>query len=450
MGGDLVLHLGHGLGQSVFNLTLAGAAALWLQARLRSGKAGLSATTLQGWLSRCEALLAQFDRLQALSQDGSHRGASAASPTLQAGGQKLPILRSEQLQQLRRDLQRPQLQLAIAGTTLPPVCCQGALLEALSGRHGLTLHWGTPLDLGASGWCWPAGLASCDLLLYTLVLPLSAADLRWLESRTADQNAWVLAQLPSTPNNQGSWQQDLAQQLPNTTASQLMLWDGASESLVATLEPLAHALRQDGLSLKQSARLQQAKALHQQWLLDLEQLRRNQLRSLLQRTQWLVAAGVLAAPAASLDLLVLAVANGLMLRQMAKLWDCPWSLEQLRSAAGELGQAALALGVLEWSNQALANVLRMHGSSWLIGGSLQALSAAYLTRVIGHAMADTMALSAGLSEPNLALIKARAPQLVSAAAEAEKLDWSAFLEQASTWMTQQTQPAPVAIAPSAS
>ena len=432
VGGDLLLHLGHGLGQGLFNLTLAGAAALWLQAKLKPSAQGLAPTTLTGWLSRCEGLLTQFEGLDAAASDGQQ----APCPTAARAQQQ----RCEQLQHLRLNLQRPQLQLAIAGTTLPPLPCQPQLLQALSGRHELTLHWGTPLDHGASGWRWPASLASCDLVLFHLVLPLSAADLRWLEARTPGQSAWVLAQLPCPTPDLEALELDLRQQLPHTPSLELLLWDGDPTTLITSLEPLAQTLRLDALNLKQTARLQHAVDLHQQWLIELEQRRRQHWRSLLQRTQWLVAAGVLAAPGASLDLLVLTVGNGLMLKEMARLWNCPWSVDQLRCAAAELGQAALALGVIEWSNQALVNVLRLHGSSWLIGSSLQALSAAYLTRVIGHAMADTLALSAGLNEPNLALIKAQAPQLISAAAEAEKLDWSAFLEQARGWLSQQQQP----------
>jgi hypothetical protein len=168
----------------------------------------------------------------------------------------------------------------------------------------------------------------------------------------------------------------------------------------------------------------------------LERLRRGQWRQLRQRTQWLVAAGVLLTPAMGLDVLVLTVANGLMLKDMARLWNCPWTLEQSRAAATEVGKAALALGVLEWGTQACAAAFQLHGATWLVGGTLQALSAAYLTRVIGHAMADLMARSAGVSEPDLAAIKAEAPLLVARAAEAERLDWGAFLQEARIWLSQ--------------
>ena len=144
-----------------------------------------------------------------------------------------------------------------------------------------------------------------------------------------------------------------------------------------------------------------------------------------------------AAPLPSLDLLVLAAANGLMLQEMARLWGCPWSAEQLKAAAVELGKASLLLGVVEWSSQALIAAARLHGATWLVGGAVQALTAAYLTRVVSRAMADVLALSAGVDAPDLERIKREAPLLVARAAEAEKLDWSGFLQQSRTWIGQQ-------------
>jgi uncharacterized protein (DUF697 family) len=160
-----------------------------------------------------------------------------------------------------------------------------------------------------------------------------------------------------------------------------------------------------------------------------------------QRTQWLVAAGVLASPLPSLDLLVLAAANGLMLQEMARLWDCSWDLETLRAAATELARAALALGLVEWSSQALLAAARLHGATWLVGGTLQALSAAYLTRVVGHAMADVLALSSGVAEADLAAIRRQAPMLVSRAAEAERIDWNGFMQQGRQWLQHSIGPA---------
>jgi len=427
VGGELVLHLGHGLGHAAFNLTLTGAAVLWLRTRNRSVPSGLPPTSVSGWLSRCQGLIEQFEALEASPAEVT--SALPQSPDRQR--------RQQCLDTLRAALSEPPLQVAVAGTVLPPSPCQGSLVAALSTRQHLRLHWGEPLGSGAAGWDWPPGLAGCDLLIYSLNLPLSAADLRWLEARPTGLEAWVLAQVPAATLDRDRQRHELAQQLQQIPQERLLLWSGCGEELAACLEPLNQTLQRDGISLRQSARLRQAQTQHQHWLIELEQLRRQRLRHLVGKTQWLVAAGVLAAPAASLDLLVLTAANGLMLKEMAKLWNCRWELQQLQAAACELGQAALTLGVVEWSNQALAHLLRLHGASWLVGGALQALSAAYLTRVVARAMADTLALSAGLSEPNLALIKAQAPQLVLQAAEAEKIDWANFIKQGRQWLSQQ-------------
>ena len=73
--------------------------------------------------------------------------------------------------------------------------------------------------------------------------------------------------------------------------------------------------------------------------------------------------------------------------------------------------------------------------------ALQALAAAYLTRVVSHAMADYLALSSGVAAPDLEAVKRQAPLLVSQAAEAERLDWTGFLQQARGWL--QIPPSPV-------
>ncbi len=126
-----------------------------------------------------------------------------------------------------------------------------------------------------------------------------------------------------------------------------------------------------------------------------------------------------------------------MLQEMGRLWDSPWSLEQLQAAAQELAKAALQLGVVEWTSQALAGIIKLHGATWLLGSAVQALSAAYLTRVVARAMADYLALASGVAEADLALLKAQAPLLVARAAETEKLDWSGFLQQGQQWLRQQ-------------
>jgi hypothetical protein len=74
---------------------------------------------------------------------------------------------------------------------------------------------------------------------------------------------------------------------------------------------------------------------------------------------------------------------------------------------------------------------------------VQALSAAYLTRVVGRAMADTLARSVGVDEPDLERLRREAPLLVARAAEEERLNWQGFVQQARQWLAEQARPAVV-------
>ena len=71
---------------------------------------------------------------------------------------------------------------------------------------------------------------------------------------------------------------------------------------------------------------------------------------------------------------------------------------------------------------------------YLYGGG--ALAAAYFTRVLARAMADYLALAAGVPDAELTQLKARLPLIVAEAAEQERLDWNGFAEQASSWLRQ--------------
>ena len=409
---DAVQHLGHWFSSGTsFTLAAAAGGALWLLRPRR--RPGLADTDLAGWLVRLDGLLPQFEAL------GSELNG-----------------RPERLAALRAQVAGSGLQLAVVGMTAADGPLRQALGDTLQSPAGLTVHWADPLPRWSEGWRWPEVFEQCDLLIHHLQVPLGAAPLRWIEAIPEGQPAWLLVQADAGLEAE-ELRCELLAQLPAGYAARLLLWDGSSEALAASLQPLLQVLSQEHGALRQATRLRLARQLHRQWQADLEVLRRQQLDGLLQRTQWVVAAGVVAAPLPSLDLLVLAVANGLMLQEMARLWRCSWTLEQLRTAAAELARASLALGVVEWSSQSLASLLKLHGATWLVGGAVQALSAAYLTRVVGRAMADVLALSSGVSEPDLERLKREAPLIVARAAETERLDWQHFLQQGRQWLRDQ-------------
>jgi len=419
---------------SVLPLVAAGAGC-WLLAR--RGPAVAAATlprSSEGWIARCQTVLAQFERLEGQSAPGQAQ-------------------RLGDLEALKQQQQRQRLDVALSGCRLPQAGHQAAITAAITANQAsrlpMRLHWSHPLPSQSPDWQWPQAFSHCDHLLYCLELPLQASDLRWLEALPLKQSTWLLVN-PGAAGLLPERQAELEAQLPAPLRQRWFAWtspaelQGQDSALVDALAPLVQALERSGLAQIDATLCRCLEALHGRWQAELEGLRRQRLQLLVGQTQWAVAAGVVLAPAPSLDLLVLAGANGLMLQEMGRLWDSPWTLDQLQAAGQELAKAALQLGVVEWSSQALAGIIKWHGATWLVGSAVQALSAAYLTRVVARAMADYLALASGVAEADLALLKAQAPLLVARAAETEKLDWSAFLQQGQQWLRQQAALAPAA------
>lgn len=415
LGGVVLGESGH-LGSTGLTLLAAGTGWWWLSRR-RGRPRVTQPRDSAGWMQRCTSLLEQFERLDP-------EGADGLTP------------RRQILEQWQADRQRQVLTLAVVGDPALLPTAPGQLAPVLACSRPVQIHLGHPLPQRSGDWRWTAPFSRCDALLYVAPAPLQAADLRWLTALPKGQPAWLLLRLPPglDPHQAAA---DLTSQLGDAATLDLLPWNGETSSLAASLAPLADGLRRSPQALIDASRQRSLQDLHRDWQADLEALRRRRFQSLQQRTQWLVAAAVVASPLPSLDLAAVVIGNGLMLQEMATLWDCDWSITDLRAAATELVAAAVALGVAEWSSQVLLSLMRLHGATWLVGSALQALSAAYLTRVVAHAMADVMALSVGVDAPDLARIKREAPLLVARAAEAEQLDWPAFLTQARDWIQQQ-------------
>nr|WP_170953531.1 YcjF family protein [Synechococcus sp. UW179A] len=403
-----VLHVpGGGLGIAV------AAAGLWWLSRPPQQPSFREPASLKGWIQRCEVVLKQFAELElALGLQG---------------------LRSPREIELRRieGFDAP-LTLGVVATEGSVVPATVQLQQALAGVSSLDLCLANPLPVTSSAWCWPDDLQELDVLLHVLPLPLRAADLLWLDQLPADRPVWLLLQ-SSVDRSADDHLEALRCQLPERWHPCLLPWSGEVMELRGVLQPVRQQLMRSE-RVRQATRQRLLSNLHQRWQADLEALRRERFRLLLQRSQWIVAGVVIASPVPSVDLLAVAVGNGLMVKEMATIWSCPWSAEVLQVVARQLGSAALAQGVVELSGQALLGLAKLDGASWIAAGAMQGLSAAYLTRVVGVSMADWMALNAGVAEPDLEELKRQAPLLVARAAEQERLNLAGFAQQAREWI----------------
>ena len=301
-------------------------------------------------------------------------------------------------------------------------------------QRPVELSMAHPLPTSSGERVWPAGLAQQDVILFSCSAPLMAADLLWLQQLPQDQPGWLLVTIKEDQSAAAVEQELLAQIGPRWQGRLRVA--GSDQTLRQPLQPLRRELASASLTSETQQRL--LADLHRRWQVELEGLRRSRFQQLQRRTQWVVAGSVFASPLTSVDLLAVAVANGLMIQEMAQIWGTSIKTEVLQEAAAQLARAALAQGVVEWTGQTLLGLAKLDGGSWLAAGAIQALSAAYLTRVVGRSMADWLALSAGVAEPDLVALQQQAPLLVARAAEEERVNWSGFLKESQQWLLQAT------------
>ena len=372
--------------------------------------------TVHGWISRCHEVIEQFQLLE--DQEEFLKNRQQRVNTLDE-----IINRSE-----------PQ-KLAFASTNDFDLPSKEQVYSFLDLQSPLDISYQETLPIRNENWLLPNSIQVQDALIYVLPLPLRAADLLWLKKIPEDQPSWLLVLW----KEESLWSDelnDLKAQLPDRWSSRILRWKGSYEEIPSLFKPVTKLLSKPQLNIE-ITKQRLLSNLHVQLQSDLEDLRRDKFKFIQNRSQWVVAGAVFTSPIPSGDLLAVAVVNGLMIQEMASIWSCKVKPDLLKVVARTLASAAVAQGVVEWSGQALLGVAKLHGGAWVAAGSMQALSAAYLTRVVGRSMADWMALNNGVSELDLELLNQQASKLVAQAAEKERLDWIGFMKQGKNWIEDQ-------------
>ena len=264
----------------------------------------------------------------------------------------------------------------------------------------------------------PLDWLKSEAILYNLELPLSAKDLLWLQKIPEDMPIWLVTLSSEYKNNFD----DLKSQIPKRFINKIMNVDTHNNSF----KNIPISFRKFGFRPKQNidnTKKRLLKDLHIKWQEEIEVIRRLKLKEIQNKNQLLVAATVFASPVPSVDVLSMTVLNTLMIKEIKSLWGCEWSPEMIESVSKQIIKTALAQGVVEWSSRALLNLTKLHGPNWIIAGTFQAVSAAYLTRVVSRSLADFMAISKGISEPSLDFIKNNTDKIVADSFESEKINW---------------------------
>jgi hypothetical protein len=172
--------------------------------------------------------------------------------------------------------------------------------------------------------------------------------------------------------------------------------DGTVEERLELVEPaiaplinaINQALMPEASTLVAATTLRQVEALRQQVQADLNGVRRQRAMPLIEQLQWIAAATAFANPVPTLDVLATVAINGQLIMDLGKLYGFNLSLEEAKTAAGILASLTVKLGLVELSTQVLTAVFKSHFATYLAGGTVQGLSAAYLTRMAGLSLID--------------------------------------------------------------
>ena len=92
-----------------------------------------------------------------------------------------------------------------------------------------------------------------------------------------------------------------------------------------------------------------------------------------------------------------------MILDLGKLYQQNFSLDQAQKVMTALGGLILKLGLVELSTRTISSLLKTNIVTYIAGGSIQAVSAAYLTRMVGLALVEYFHTQA----PNLTMTEAK-------------------------------------------
>lgn len=120
----------------------------------------------------------------------------------------------------------------------------------------------------------------------------------------------------------------------------------------------------------------------------LNQIRKETSLPIIEKYQWIAAGAIFANPISSLDLLATAAINGQLLVDLSEIYQQKFTLDQAQNIASMMGKLMVQLGLVELSTQTISSLLKSNAITYIAGGTIQGISAAYLTRIAGLSLIE--------------------------------------------------------------
>lgn len=399
------------LALEVLNQALHGLGS-WLPAGAVAVGAGL-------WLTRRRSLpVAPVTEPSVLDRAAAERAIARAQGLLNLMAAELPAFSAQdwqaQLDRLTQDLDRSRLSLAILGG---PAVGKSALVKGL-GAAALAIDYQELPSLFVGGETQDP--TTLDLALKAdRALFVTAGDLTETEYEILE---WLLAheQAPIVIFNKAdrylpadrdtvltTIQHRLHGQLAPTTiiptaAAPAAIKvrkhaaDGTVQEFLEQPEPdlgtlvtgLQNTFMAEGDRWRWRTTLRRTRQVTEQLQTTLKTDRRDRAIGAIEQSQWIAAATAFANPLPGLDLLATAAINGQLVMDLGQIYQQRFSLDRAQAIAQTLGEVMLKLGLVELGSQAIATALKTSAFTYLAGGAIQGLSAAYLTRVAGLSLVE--------------------------------------------------------------
>lgn len=153
-------------------------------------------------------------------------------------------------------------------------------------------------------------------------------------------------------------------------------------------QQLSEIVAQQGEQLVWATTMRKALLLKDNAKELLNKVRRDRVLPIIEQYQWIAAAAAFANPVPALDILATAAINAQMVMDLGGIYQQKFSLEQAQTVAGAMGSLMLKLGLVELSTKAVSTVLKSNAVTFVAGGVVQGVSAAYLTRVAGLTLVE--------------------------------------------------------------
>ncbi|MCY7381218.1 MAG: DUF697 domain-containing protein [Microcoleus sp. CAN_BIN18] len=164
------------------------------------------------------------------------------------------------------------------------------------------------------------------------------------------------------------------------------------ENQVSQLELLTARLTQilteEGQQLVWASAVRSAASIKLEAKTLLNVVRRDRAMPIIEQYQYIAAAAVFANPVPALDLLATTAISTQLVIDLGTIYQQKFSLDQAKTVAGTLATQMFKLGLVELSTQTITGLLKSNAVTYVAGGAVQGISAAYFTRIAGLSLIE--------------------------------------------------------------